>query len=159
MRLPWQTEWTPARIEELRAFWDEGLATNEIGWRMGISKNAVIGKVHRLGLEGRPSPIKGSLPPREKLPGATRLRNKGPTNTLGVMAPVRRAPPMPHGMPALRGTCQFPLWTGRAPRPALFCGKPVVTGSWCPECRKVVFSGGRQLPESLQERLASKVAA
>lgn len=50
--------WTPERDDELRAFWDEGHSTSEIGRRMGITKNAVIGRAHRLRLPARPSPIK-----------------------------------------------------------------------------------------------------
>ncbi|MFO0184726.1 MAG: GcrA family cell cycle regulator, partial [Alphaproteobacteria bacterium] len=41
-------DWTQEAIERLRAFWAEGLSTAEIGRRMGISKNAVVGKAHRL---------------------------------------------------------------------------------------------------------------
>lgn len=51
-------EWTPDHIKMLIALWNEGLTTSEIGSRMGITKNAVVGKVHRLGLPKRGSPIK-----------------------------------------------------------------------------------------------------
>ena len=50
--------WTPELIKELKRLWNKGLTTVEIGNRIGVSKNAVVGKAHRLGLEGRPSPIK-----------------------------------------------------------------------------------------------------
>ncbi len=46
-------EWTPERIAALIALWNEELSTSEIGRRLGITKNAVIGKVHRLGLPKR----------------------------------------------------------------------------------------------------------
>jgi GcrA cell cycle regulator len=50
-------EWTPERIAALIALWNESHSTSEIGRRLGITKNAVIGKVHRLGLpQRRPSP-------------------------------------------------------------------------------------------------------
>jgi GcrA cell cycle regulator len=45
--------WTPDRIEQLTLLWDEGVTTAEIGRRIGVTKNAVIGKVHRLGLVPR----------------------------------------------------------------------------------------------------------
>jgi len=45
--------WTPERIEQLTLLWDEGITTAEIGRRIGVTKNAVIGKVHRLGLVPR----------------------------------------------------------------------------------------------------------
>jgi GcrA cell cycle regulator len=50
--------WTDEKILELKSLWSEGLTTGEIGKRLGVSKNAVVGKAHRLGLKGRPSPIK-----------------------------------------------------------------------------------------------------
>ena len=49
-------EWNEDAIAKLRALWAEGLSTAEIGRRMGVSKNAVVGKAHRLNLPSRPSP-------------------------------------------------------------------------------------------------------
>lgn len=50
-------DWTPERTAALMALWSEDLTTAEIGRRLGVTKNAVIGKVHRLGLpQRRPSP-------------------------------------------------------------------------------------------------------
>ncbi len=45
-------EWNEETIEKLRALWAEGHSTAEIGRRMGVSKNAVVGKAHRLNLVG-----------------------------------------------------------------------------------------------------------
>jgi GcrA cell cycle regulator len=59
-----ETIWTPERIEQLAALWGQGLSTAEIGRRLDISKNAVVGKAHRLGLTARPSPLK--RPPAPK---------------------------------------------------------------------------------------------
>ena len=50
--------WDDEKIGRLKKLWSEGLTTVEIGKRLGTSKNAVVGKAHRLGLKGRPSPIK-----------------------------------------------------------------------------------------------------
>ena len=50
--------WTPERVEQLGSLWSEGLSTAEIGRRLGLSKNAVVGKAHRLCLPPRPSPVK-----------------------------------------------------------------------------------------------------
>lgn len=50
--------WTDQMVEDLRKMWKEGLTTGEIGKRLNVSKNSIVGKVHRLGLSGRPSPIK-----------------------------------------------------------------------------------------------------
>lgn len=50
--------WTPERIDELKRLWDAGHSASEIGKQLGVSKNAVVGKAHRLKLAARPSPIK-----------------------------------------------------------------------------------------------------
>ena len=50
--------WTDEQVEELKRLWDQGLTTGEIGKALGVSKNSVVGKAHRLELNGRPSPIK-----------------------------------------------------------------------------------------------------
>lgn len=56
-------DWTPERTEALARLWSEGLTTSEIGRRLGITKNAVVGKAHRTGLAKRASPIPAK-PPR-----------------------------------------------------------------------------------------------
>lgn len=46
--------WTDERVEMLKKLWGEGLSASQIAGRLGgVSRNAVIGKVHRLGLSGR----------------------------------------------------------------------------------------------------------
>ena len=50
--------WTEEQIDQLKDLWSEGLSTSEIGRKLGVTKNAVVGKAHRLGLPPRPSPIK-----------------------------------------------------------------------------------------------------
>ncbi len=52
--------WTLERIVELERMWAAGVSTAKIGRLLDVSKNAVVGKAHRLGLAGRPSPIKRS---------------------------------------------------------------------------------------------------
>lgn len=51
-------EWAEETIIKLRELWAEGHSTAEIGRRLGVSKNAVVGKAHRLDLSARPSPIR-----------------------------------------------------------------------------------------------------
>jgi GcrA cell cycle regulator len=54
------TEWTDKKIEKLKKLWEKGLSTAEIGKKLDFSKNAIVGKVHRLGLSNRGSPIKNA---------------------------------------------------------------------------------------------------
>jgi GcrA cell cycle regulator len=86
-------DWTDDVIDRLKALWMEGLSTAEIGRRMGVSKNAVVGKAHRLALAARPSPIRRG-PPGEapKRPAAKRVT--GPTLPPMEVAPVREAAPV-----------------------------------------------------------------
>lgn len=57
-------EWPWERGDRLRILWDEGLSTLEIARRLGVSKNAVVGKAHRLGLPPREPPVRRSSPAR-----------------------------------------------------------------------------------------------
>lgn len=50
--------WTPERIDELTKLWESGHSASAIGKILGVSKNAVVGKAHRMKLQSRPSPIK-----------------------------------------------------------------------------------------------------
>ena len=54
--------WTDEKKEMLRMAWDEGLPASTIAEKLGdgVSRNAVIGKAHRMGLPARPSPVKGA---------------------------------------------------------------------------------------------------
>lgn len=55
--------WTDERIATLRDLWEQGLSASQIATKLGnITRNAVIGKVHRLGLSGRPSPVRSERP-------------------------------------------------------------------------------------------------
>lgn len=64
--------WTDERVELLRKLWTEGLSASQIAGELGgVTRNAVIGKVHRLGLSGR-AKAQGSLGSavRQKRPAA-----------------------------------------------------------------------------------------
>jgi len=85
-------DWSAEAIETLRALWAEGHSTAEIGRRMGISKNAVVGKAHRLHLPARPSPIH-----REQAAAGTR-----PAAVLSAPVPVTVPTSAPVSAPAIR---------------------------------------------------------
>jgi GcrA cell cycle regulator len=90
--------WTDEKIAGLRELWDEGLPSAEIGRRLGISKNGVIGKAWRFG-----------LPPRR------------------VADAPNRVPPLTDIMPPGTDRCLWPLGhPGR--EDFRFCNQPVATG-------------------------------
>ncbi len=87
-------EWNDETIARLRELWAEGLSTAEIGRRMSVSKNAVVGKAHRLNLPPRPSPIRRDGISVATRPGPPR-RVTGPTLpplSAAVNAPAAPAP-------------------------------------------------------------------
>jgi GcrA cell cycle regulator len=55
--------WTDERIDRLKELWSQGKTASHIADELGgVSRNAVIGKAHRLGLQSRPSPVKPNEP-------------------------------------------------------------------------------------------------
>jgi len=64
--------WTVDRVDQLKSLWTEGLSASQIARTLGegITRNAVIGKVHRLGLAGRATPSRIDRP---RLPSVPRI--------------------------------------------------------------------------------------
>jgi GcrA cell cycle regulator len=64
------TTWNPERVAQLRAFIGAGMTCSQIAAEIGVTRNAVIGKIHRLGLgPGRPAAAPGrACPPRTRRP-------------------------------------------------------------------------------------------
>jgi GcrA cell cycle regulator len=68
--------WTDERIERLKELWTQGMTASQIADELGsVSRNAVIGKAHRLGLQARPSPVK----PNEAAPAEAPSPAAAPT--------------------------------------------------------------------------------
>ena len=84
--------WTDERVEILKKLWLEGLSASQIAKHLGgVTRNAVIGKVHRLGLSGRAAPSQPARPVF-KAPRAPRPIAHHP-------APRRSLEPTPPSMP------------------------------------------------------------
>src|SRR5688500_5724800 len=82
--------WTDERIDRLKALWTKGATASQIAEELGgVSRNAVIGKAHRLGLESRPSPVK---PGEEK-------DKKAPAPKPAAAAPKATKPAPPKAAP------------------------------------------------------------
>ena len=52
--------WDEDKLNKLRKLWDDGLPITKIGNEIGVSRNAIAGKAHRMGLPKRNSPISKS---------------------------------------------------------------------------------------------------
>jgi GcrA cell cycle regulator len=98
--------WTEERIERLKKMWHDGATASQIADELGgVSRNAVIGKAHRLGLEQRPSPVKPGEEKEVKKPAPSAPAAAAPaprptkaeTPKAGASAPAATASPAaPH---------------------------------------------------------------
>ena len=74
-----QANWSDDRVEQLKSLWTEGLSASQIARALGgVTRNAVIGKVHRLGLAGRASPSRSERPRLPMAPKAPSIRSHVP---------------------------------------------------------------------------------
>src|SRR5260370_13137419 len=132
--------WTDQRTELLKTLWAEGLSSSQIGGELGLTRNAVIGKVHRLGLSGR---IKSAAPPpREPKRGRSHVSHynggpkpqrtdvtpfKGPSDLsveTHAPAPIKNIIPIDRRCSILELTldnCHWPIGDPRS-RAFFFCG-------------------------------------
>ena len=84
--------WTDERIEQLTKRWEGGSTASQIAEELGgVSRNAVIGKAHRLGLKARPSPVTPNDKP-EPLAAPAPVKAAAPPRPAPVAAPVTPAP-------------------------------------------------------------------
>lgn len=80
--------WTDERVELLKKLWADGLSASQIAAELGnVTRNAVIGKVHRLGLSGRAKDVKAAS-------AAAPQRPRKAVRTPSAPAPIA---PQPHG--------------------------------------------------------------
>lgn len=96
--------WTDERIEKLTKMWEGGATASQIADELGgVSRNAVIGKAHRLGLKARPSPVKANdkaeaaapaPKPVPKAPAPEAPRAAAPAPRPAPAAPPRPAAPV-----------------------------------------------------------------
>jgi GcrA cell cycle regulator len=90
--------WTEERIERLKKMWHDGATASQIADELGgVSRNAVIGKAHRLGLEQRPSPVKPGEEKESKKPAPVAA---APTPRPKAEAPKAATATTPQTVPA-----------------------------------------------------------
>ncbi|MGF1606095.1 MAG: GcrA family cell cycle regulator [Rhodothalassiaceae bacterium] len=122
--------WNDERIELLKKLWDQGLSASQIAAELGtgVTRNAVIGKAHRLGLKPRPSPLKTEAKPV--------IQTKDSQDRPEGTKPKRRKRPVAKKVTLLDLTermCKWPI--GHPGDPDFhFCGKPCQPGM--PYCQE-----------------------
>ncbi|WP_310496815.1 GcrA family cell cycle regulator [Sandarakinorhabdus sp.] len=158
--------WTDERIAKLKQGWEGGMTASQIAEMLGegVSRNAVIGKAHRLGLESRPSPVKAG---EDTAPAAA------PAPVAAAKAATITPQPVPAPAPiAVKPAARKPVKTGKAARTTLldlndkvckwpighpgdadfhFCGQPSQAGfPYCTEHCLVAYQA--QLPRRDRDR-------
>jgi GcrA cell cycle regulator len=114
--------WTDERIEKLMKMWEGGATASQIADELGgVSRNAVIGKAHRLGLKARPSPVKPNEKAEAAAPAAAPVAKKPKPAPEPVIEAVARPAPAvtPPAPPAAPPPAPSPLAANPAEPPAV----------------------------------------
>jgi GcrA cell cycle regulator len=143
--------WTDERVETLKKLWLDGLSASQIAKQLGgVTRNAVIGKVHRLGLSGRAAPSHPSRPA---------FKAPRPPRPISMPAPRPRAiearapqPPAPRPAPyvELPGTatvltlgahmCKWPIGDPTS-QDFTFCGRRAEDeGPYCTDHARMAYA-------------------
>ncbi len=116
--------WTDERIEQLRQLWGKGITASQIADELGgVSRNAVIGKAHRLGLKARPSPVKSNESAKKDAPKKSAAVKEAAPAAPTPAAPAVKAAPAPRAEKVARVADDTPPFAIKpeaeaAPKPA-----------------------------------------
>jgi len=169
--------WTEERVELLKKLWAEGLSASQIAAELGnVTRNAVIGKVHRLGLSGRAKPTRSAVsrprrmrPPRPRgEPGYTTIGNVALKADSGALPQARpkpeRAPVAELVIPKAERktimqlterTCKWPIGDP-GDEEFYFCGRRSESGMpYCDYHARIAY---QPLAERRRERRAQRAA-
>ncbi len=147
--------WTDERVELLKKLWADGLSASQIAGELGgITRNAVIGKVHRLGLSGRAkSPSSTSPRPRKARSSSHMLRvsrnsmrgntalaydydNEPEPELIEKLIPVEQRRTL---LELTEATCRWPVGDPGSPE-FFFCGGQTAgTGPYCSHHSRVAY--------------------
>lgn len=154
--------WTDERVAMLKKLWTEGLSASQIAGKMGgVTRNAVIGKVHRLGLSGRATPARpsrGRAPERRTDPIATTVPKMRVFRPEPEARPIIPAPEVSQPLvldtgdrttvaTLNRNMCKWPIGD-----PAMedfhFCGQPSqIHKPYCAYHAHIAFQPAQRRPE------------
>ena len=165
--------WTEERVSVLKKLWAEGHSASQIAKQLGgVTRNAVIGKVHRLGLSGRATPSRPvKRPPRlarpkprvmpdgsvkvaaPAVPEKTETRPiERSTEVMAPLPPLQQADGEPASILTLRDSmCKWPIGDPADPNFG-FCGHKATGDSpYCAEHAKLAFQPARKRERKTRE--------
>jgi GcrA cell cycle regulator len=167
--------WTDERVEQLSKLWMDGLSASQIANILGsgITRNAVIGKVHRLGLSGRakaPSTAKPRV--RDAQPRQPRTPRRSGGGGVHRNAALAYSP-RPNVQPAVRSmeevvvpmsnpitimelkenTCRFPLGDPSTPEFRYCGGKSQATVPYCPFHERIAYQPAQDRRRDRSQRV------
>jgi len=149
--------WTDERVELLKKLWQDGLSASQIAKQLGgVTRNAVIGKVHRLGLSGRVTKSRPVQPkPQRKVFAGTATRMQrlvqGATALKPEGRPARKPEPEPVRLvEAPRGercsilmlnerTCRWPIGDPGSETFSFCGGTPRDKGPYCEYHARIAY--------------------
>lgn len=159
--------WSEGRVELLKKLWQEGLSASQIAKLLGgVTRNGVIGKVHRLGLSGR------AMPSHPARPVARQSKPAGKVNHQRILAeqakpkvaaPILPTQPLPVERLDQGGTatiltigsfmCRWPIGDPALPNFTL-CGSRTDEGSYCKPHAQVAYQPAQAKKKSSAAELA-----
>ena len=145
--------WTEDRVGALKKLWLEGQSASQIAKQLGggVTRNAVIGKVHRLGLSGRAAPsqpARATFHPSRPRPAAPPTQAPSAPRRIEAVQARPAAAQVPAPMPDLPGTatvmtlgahmCKWPIGDPSS-NEFSFCGRRSSEGVYCVEHARVAY--------------------
>jgi GcrA cell cycle regulator len=168
--------WTDERVELLKRLWAEGLSASQIANQMGgVTRNAVIGKVHRLGLSGRAKPNAAPAQPRARKPSRAPshpLTHRPAAHGNAALAAHLRPEPAPEPEIAIDedvvipmservtimelrdSMCRWPMGDPTTPE-FRFCGGKAITGlPYCTHHSRIAYQPAADRRRDRDRRIA-----
>jgi GcrA cell cycle regulator len=142
--------WTDERVETLKKLWLDGHSASQIAKQLGqgVTRNAVIGKVHRLGLSGRAAPSKPARPATFRAARPARPAIAAPVQRRPIERPTAAEPTPVQVRDEQPGTatvltlgahmCKWPIGDPTE-NGFTFCGRRASEGSYCVEHARVAY--------------------
>ena len=159
--------WSDERVELLKQFWADGLSASQIAKKLGgVTRNAVIGKVHRLGLSGRATPARperGRAPIRTLRPAPLEVEPAAAPTPRPVPRQVYPEPALVEALtlqsgekatiPTLKsGMCKWPIGDPSSDD-FHFCGRPGEPGKpYCEHHMKLAYQPAQKRERAPREK-------